>query len=403
MLPWASWSVGLAVVFGVFEVVAGERGGEQAVAGGGVSVAAMPDGDTTGAVFHAEDVAGGVVGVGLQVISLGLGVLGVGDGGEAFGGGLREGVVFATCRLGQAVEGVVGEGLGGVGVGVVEKDAGLGEVADPGDVADGVVVVAEILDAAEVGIAVRALGVDPPDAEGGGIVLEVCKNVIGGVDAQALAAGVVGDGGDDVSGGAGAADLDGEGRDEAAGAVGLLGDALVGGGVGDDAPEGVVGPGGLKGLGVEQGVGGVVDVLRDSFQNEVAPVGGGGVVGGEAAGLLEEVLFKIVGVEDELTGGVVVGVDLTAVVGSVGELAEALAVDGALAEELVVGVVLDVGVGGAAYGVVGPAESVLAGVPEAERGSEDVREGPAGSRVGGFGVELEPAGGSGRRCFRAGR
>jgi hypothetical protein len=281
--------VGLAVVFGVFEVVAGEGGGEQAVAGGGVSVAAMPDGDTTGAVFHAENVAGGVVGVGLGVISLGLGVLGVGDGGEAFGGGLREGVVFATCRLGQAVERVVGEGLGGVGVGVVEKDAGLGEVADPGDVADGVVVVAEILDAAEVGIGVRALGVDPADPEGGGIVLEVCKNVIGGVDAQALAAGVVGDGGDDVGGGAGAADLDGEGRDEAAGAVALLGDALVGGGVGDDAAEGVVGPGGLKGLGVEQGVGGVVDVLRDSFQSEVLPVGGGGVVGGEAAGLLEEV------------------------------------------------------------------------------------------------------------------
>jgi hypothetical protein len=93
-----------------------------------------------------------------------------------------------------------------------------------------------------------------------------------------------------------------------------------------------------------------VDVLRDSFQSEVLPVGGGGVVGGEAAGLLEEVLFKVVGVEEELTGGVVVGVDLTAVVGSVGELAEALAVDGALAEELVVGVVLDVGVGGAAYG-----------------------------------------------------
>jgi hypothetical protein len=177
----------------------------------------------------------------------------MGDGGEAFGGGLREGVVFATCRLGQAVEGVVGEGLGGVGVGVVEKDAGLGEVADPGDVADGVVVVAEILDAAEIGIGVRALGVDPADPEGGGIVLEVCKNVIGGVDAHALAAGVVGDGGDDRGGGGGAADLDGEGRDQAAGAVALLGDALVGGGVGEHAAEGVVGPGGLKGLGVDGG------------------------------------------------------------------------------------------------------------------------------------------------------
>jgi hypothetical protein len=117
-------------------------------------------------------------------------------------------------------------------------------------------------------------------------------------------------------------------------------------------------------------------------------------------------LFKVVGVEEELTGGVVVGVDLTAVVGSVGELAEALAVDGALAEELVVGVVLDVGVGGAAYGVVGPAESVLAGVPEAERGSEDVREARRGLPRRGLRCGAGARRGrrcSGRRCFRAGR
>ena len=105
-------------------------------------------------MLHAEDVADGVVGVGLEVVPLGLGVLGMGDRREARRSGLGEAVVLAAGGGDEAVERVVGEALGGVGVGVVEVDAGLGEVADPGDVADGVVVVAEVLDAAEVGVGV---------------------------------------------------------------------------------------------------------------------------------------------------------------------------------------------------------------------------------------------------------
>ena len=72
--------VGGAVGLGVVGVVAGEAGLEEAVAVLGVIIPAVSDGDTPGDVLHAEDVADGVVGVGLKVIALGLGVLGMGDG-----------------------------------------------------------------------------------------------------------------------------------------------------------------------------------------------------------------------------------------------------------------------------------------------------------------------------------
>lgn len=62
----------------------------------GVIIPALPDGDTPRDVLHAEDVADGVVGVGLEVVPLGLGVLGMGDRREARRSGLGEAVVLAA-------------------------------------------------------------------------------------------------------------------------------------------------------------------------------------------------------------------------------------------------------------------------------------------------------------------
>ena len=274
---------------------------------------------------HAGDVADGVVGVELRVAPLGLGVLRVGDRGETLGTLLSERRVLSTCRFGQAVGWVIFEGLGRVGVGVVEEDALLREVADPGDVAGGVVVVAQVLHGAQVGVVVRALGVDPDEAEGGWVVLVVGGRAVAVLDAEALAAGVVVDVRDDVGGGLGAADVDGDALEEAAGAEGLGGEALVGCLLGQDAAEGVVGPGGREGLGLEEYGGGGVDRGGIGLGGEVDPVGDGGVVLGEAALGREEVAPKVVLEAREDAGAVVDAVELAAVVGVAGVVAEALA------------------------------------------------------------------------------
>ncbi|MDC0721966.1 hypothetical protein [Nannocystis bainbridge] len=233
------------------------------------------------------------------------------------------------------------------------------------------------------------------DAEVPGVILVICGRAVAVLNEEALSAGVVVDVGDDVGRSQGAADVDGDGLQHAAEAEGLGGDAGIGRGLGADAAEGVVGPGCREGLGLEQGRGGGVDEGRVGLGGEVDPVGRGGVVFGEAAFGGEEVALEVVLDAGEDAGAVINAVDLAEVVGIVGAGAEALAVDDALLEDLVVDVVFEIGVSGAVEVVVGPAADVVAAVPGAQRGAESVGEGPAGAGVLALGLELQAAGGEG--------
>ena len=139
--------------------------------------------------------------------------------------------------------------------------------------------------------------------------------------------------------------------------------------------------------------GGGLDVGGVGLGGEVAPVGGGGVVDGEAALVGEEVALEVVFEGGQHAGAVVDAIGLAAVVGGGGGDAEALAVDGPGLQLLGVSGVFNKGVGRALEGVEGPAADMVAAVPGTQGVAQRVGKGPAFASVGTAGVELEAAGG----------